>query len=209
MTWNRYHLLPERRDFIPRYDRFHRCRAPASRRTARIAVSLDLGISDLDRVLYGTIQPMGDDQRLSFTDGVLESLARSTKRAKFLDMMDQIVPWERLCKLVEPHYPTGEGNRQPIGLERMLRIYFLQQWYNLSDPGAEEALTDSVSMRRFVGIAFTNDRSPDETTICKFRHLLEKHDLGKKMRNLSSGLRPVVAKMLCAFTPRRSHPTVG
>ncbi len=124
---------------------------------------------------------MGDDQRLSFTDGVLESLARSTKRAKFLDMMDQIVPWERLCKLVEPHYPTGEGNRQPIGLERMLRIYFLQQWYNLSDPGAEEALTDSVSMRRFVGIAFTNDRSPDETTICKFRHLLEKHDLGKKM----------------------------
>ena len=63
----------------------------------------------------------------------------------------------------------------------MLRIYFLQQWYNLSDPGAEEALTDSVSMRRFVGIAFTNDRSPDETTICKFRHLLEKHDLGKKM----------------------------
>jgi IS5 family transposase len=124
---------------------------------------------------------MSDEQQLSFTDGVLNELARTTKRAQFLEQMDQIVPWDRLCKLVEPHYPTGEGGRQPIALERMLRIYFLQQWYNLSDPGAEEALADSVSMRRFVGIAFTYDRPPDETTICKFRHLLERHDLGKKM----------------------------
>lgn len=63
----------------------------------------------------------------------------------------------------------------------MFRIYFLQHWFNFSDPNAEEALTDSVSIRRFIGIAFTNDRAPDETTICKFRHLLEKHDFGKKM----------------------------
>jgi IS5 family transposase len=124
---------------------------------------------------------MNDDQQLSFTDGVLRELARTTKRAQFLDKMDKIVPWDRLCKLVAPHYPTGEGGRQPIDLERMLRIYFLQQWYNLSDPGAEEALMDIISMRRFVGIAFTNDRPPDETTLCKFRHLLEEHDLGKKM----------------------------
>jgi IS5 family transposase len=119
---------------------------------------------------------------LSFTSGVLDELARSTKRAKFLEAMDQIVPWDRICKLVEPFYPVGGGSgRQPIDLERMVRIYFLQQWYNLSDPGAEESLNDIMSMRRFVGIALTNDRPPDETTICKFRHLLEKHNLGEKM----------------------------
>jgi transposase, IS5 family len=79
-------------------------------------------------------------------------------------------------------YPKGATGRRPFGLERMLRIYCLQQWFNLSDPAAEEALYDSLSMRRFVGIDLGREPVPDETTICRFRHLLEAHDFGKRMR---------------------------
>jgi IS5 family transposase len=75
---------------------------------------------------------------------------------------------------------AGNG-RRPIGLERMLRIYFLQQWFDLSDPGAEESLYDSHAMRRFVGIDLDREPVPDETTICNFRHLLERHDLGERL----------------------------
>ena len=85
---------------------------------------------------------------------------------------------ERLCALIAPHYPTREGGRPPIPLERMLRIYFLQQWFNLSDPGVEEALYDMVSMRTFAGIDLGDAPVPDETTVCKFRHLLEQNHLG-------------------------------
>ena len=96
--------------------------------------------------------------------------------------MNEVVPWERLTGLIEPVYPAGEGaGRPPIGLERMLRIYFLQQWFNLSDPAVEEALYDSRSMREFVGIDLGREAVPDETTICKFRHRLEKHALGKQI----------------------------
>ncbi|MFZ6682288.1 transposase, partial [Undibacterium sp. Tian12W] len=70
--------------------------------------------------------------------------------------------------------------RPPVGVERMLRIYFLQQWFNLSDPAVEEALYESVSMRSFANIDLGNEPVPDETTVCKFRHLLERHDLGKR-----------------------------
>jgi IS5 family transposase len=91
-----------------------------------------------------------------------------------------VVPWAKLCALVVPVYPKGDGAGRPtVGLERMLRIYFLQQWFNLSDPAVEEALYDSASMRQFVGIDFGREVAPDETTVCKFRHLLEKHRLGK------------------------------
>jgi IS5 family transposase len=86
-----------------------------------------------------------------------------------------------LCAVIAPYYPKGENGRPPVGLGRMLRIYFLQQWSNLSDPGAEEALYESVSMCRFVGIDLGREPVPDETTILKFRHLLEKHHLGKKL----------------------------
>jgi IS5 family transposase len=95
--------------------------------------------------------------------------------------MDAVAPWDRLCVLVSPHYPNGEGGRPPISLERMLRIYFLQQWFNLSDPGVEEALYDSVSMRAFARIDRGRERAPDETTVCKCRHLLERHGLGAKI----------------------------
>ena len=88
------------------------------------------------------------------------------------------MPWAQLCRLMEPHYPKAGNGRPPVGLERMLRVYFLQQWFNLSDPGLEEALYDSVVMRQFVGIDLGREPVPDETTVCKFRHLLEEHGLG-------------------------------
>src|SRR5205823_6303809 len=81
--------------------------------------------------------------------------------------MEQVVPWGELCALVEPHYPKPGKGRPPVGVERMLRIYFLQQWFNLSDPAVEEALYDSVGMRQFVGIDLGCEPVPDETTVCK------------------------------------------
>jgi len=108
-----------------------------------------------------------------------EKFKKTTRREQFLAEMEQVVPWKELCALIEPYYPKLGRGRPPIGLERMLRIHFLQSWFNLSDPGAEEALYDMESMRRFVGIDLGNEPVPDETTICKFRHLLEAHDLGK------------------------------
>jgi IS5 family transposase len=86
-----------------------------------------------------------------------------------------------LCALIEPFYPKPGNGRPPLGVERMLRIYFLQQWFNLSDPAVEEALYDSSAMRRFVGIDLGREPVPDETTVCRFRHLLEAHELGQKL----------------------------
>jgi len=107
-----------------------------------------------------------------------ERYSKPTRRAAFLDEMNRVVPWRELCALIEPVYPKAGKGRVPVGLERMLRIYFLQQWFNLSDPGAEEALYDSLTMRQFAGIDLGREPVPDETTLCKFRHLLERHDLG-------------------------------
>lgn len=110
-----------------------------------------------------------------------EKYRRTTKREKFLAEMEKVVPWKLLVSLIDPFYPKPGKGRPPIGLERMLRIHFLQSWFNLSDPGAEEAMYDIESMRRFVGIDLGNEPVPDETTICKFRHLLEAHDLGERI----------------------------
>ncbi|MBK8122943.1 MAG: IS5 family transposase [Dokdonella sp.] len=113
-------------------------------------------------------------------DAGFDQFRKPTRRDVFLSEMDKVVPWSELCAAIEPHYPKvredGSG-RRPIGLERMLRIHFLQQWYALSDPAVEEALYDSTSMRRFVGIDLGQEGAPDETTVCKFRHLLEQHGL--------------------------------
>lgn len=106
---------------------------------------------------------------------------RTTRRERFLAEMDAVVPWARLTALIAPHYPQGKGGRPPMSLERMLRIYFMQQWFNLSDPQAEDALYDMESMRRFSGIELAEDTIPDETTILHFRHLLEKHQLTAKI----------------------------
>jgi IS5 family transposase len=110
-----------------------------------------------------------------------ERYTKKTRRAQFLEEMGQVVPWAKLCAQIEPHYPKAGGGRRPVGVERMLRIYFLQQWFNLSDPAVEEALYDSVVMRDFVGIDLGREPVPDETTVCKFRHLLEEHALGGEM----------------------------
>ena len=110
-----------------------------------------------------------------------ERYAKTTRRAAFLGEMERVVPWSALCALIEPFYPKPGNGRPPIGVERMLRIYFLQQWFNLSDPAAEEALYDSSAMRRFVGIDLGCEPVPDETTVCRFRHLLEEHDLGRQL----------------------------
>jgi transposase, IS5 family len=110
-----------------------------------------------------------------------EKHAKATRRAQFLAQMDRVVPWRELCALIEPAYSKGATGRPPVGLERMLRIYFLQQWFNLSDPAAEEALYDSMAMRQFVGIDLGREPAPDETTILRFRHLLESHDLGRQL----------------------------
>jgi IS5 family transposase len=110
-----------------------------------------------------------------------EKHSKATRRAQFLAEMERVVPWAALCALIDPVYSKGTTGRPPVGLERMLRIYFLQQWFNLSDPAVEEALYDSVAMRSFVGIDLGREPAPDETTILRFRHLLESHDLGKRL----------------------------
>jgi len=118
----------------------------------------------------------------TLADEGFERYRKPTRREQFLDEMDKIVPWEGLCEVIEPFYPIAEGaGRPPIGLERMLRIHFLQHWFNLSDPAVEEALYDSRAMRRFVGIDLGREPAPDETTVCKFRHLLEAHNLGDQL----------------------------
>jgi IS5 family transposase len=100
-----------------------------------------------------------------------------TRRERFLAKMDAVILWARLVGLIEPHYPKAGNGTQPMPMERMLRIYFMQNWFNLSDPGAEDSLYASESMRRFSGIELTADAIPDETTILRFRHLLEQHKL--------------------------------
>jgi transposase, IS5 family len=120
-------------------------------------------------------------KQTTFATSGFNKYVKKTRRAVFLNEMNQVVPWTSLCQLIEPHYPKAGNGRPPIGLERMLRIYFLQQWFNLSDPGVEEALYESISMREFVGIDLGLESAPDETTVCKFRHLLEKHELGRRV----------------------------
>jgi IS5 family transposase len=118
----------------------------------------------------------------TLAEGGFERFRKRTRRDVFLEEMEQVVPWSELCELVEPFYPAGDGpGRPPVGLERMVRIHFLQHWFNLSDPAVEEALYDSNAMRRFVGIDLGRERAPDETTVCKFRHMLEKLGLGEQM----------------------------
>jgi IS5 family transposase len=112
-----------------------------------------------------------------------EKYGKTTRRAQFLAEMDRVVPWSQLCALIEPVYPkvSEAGGRPPIALERMLRIYFLQVWFNLSDPAVEEALYESAAMRSFAGVDLESEAAPDETTVCKFGHLLDLHKIRKKL----------------------------
>lgn len=113
---------------------------------------------------------------------------KQTRREQFLAEMDRVVPWRDMLGVIAPHYPAPVRGRPPIPLERMLRIYFVQQWFALSDPAAEDALYDSESIRRFVGIELGEEAVPDETTICRFRHLLEQHRLTEQLFALVRGL---------------------
>jgi len=109
----------------------------------------------------------------SFGSRAYKHKKTQTKRNKFLAGMDQIVPWKRLLKLIEPHYSKGLKERKPMSLEVMLRIYFPQQWSGLPDPAAEESLYDIESMRTFAKLELGEYAIPDEPTILYFRHLLE------------------------------------
>src|SRR5262249_48522415 len=107
-----------------------------------------------------------------------EKYTKLTRRAQFLTEMDRVVPWRELCARIEPVYPNAGSGRPPVGVERMLRISSLQHWFNLSARAVEAALYASPTMRAFVGIDLGHEPVPDETTVCKFRHLLEEHGLG-------------------------------
>lgn len=115
----------------------------------------------------------------SFSDLEYANKKKTTRRERFLQEMDSIIPWGLLVKPIKRFYPKGHTGRPPIALESMLRIYFLQQWYGLSDPAAEDSLYDTESMRRFVGVDL--ESIPDETTICRFRHRLEREGLTTKL----------------------------
>lgn len=110
-----------------------------------------------------------------------EQHRKPTRRDEFLATMQAIVPWEALCEVIEPHYPKAGNGRPPIGLERMLRIHFIQHWFNLADLACEEALYDSASLRRFVGIDLGREPVPDATTMLKFRRLLNDNKLGEAL----------------------------
>src|SRR5215216_1983709 len=115
----------------------------------------------------------------SFAETEYASKKKQTRRDKFLAEMNAVVPWARLVGCLAPLYPKGERGRPPIGLERMLRVYFVQQWYGLSDEGLEDAFYDSQALRGFAGIELNRDPVPDATTVLHFRHWLEKHGLTK------------------------------
>ena len=114
-------------------------------------------------------------------DQTFENYRKPTRRDEFLKTMDVIVPWSALCEVIEPHYPKAGNGRPPIGLERMLRIHFIQHWFNLADLSCEEALYDSASLRSFVGIDLGREPVPDSTTITKFRKLLNENKLGEAL----------------------------
>lgn len=120
-------------------------------------------------------------KQTTFASLAWKSKGKVTRRERFLAEMNAVIPWSRLLALIEPHYPKAGKGTQPLPMERMLRIYFMQNWFNLSDPAAEDALYDSESMRRFAGIELAEDTIPDESTILRFRHLLEKHALTEQM----------------------------
>src|ERR1700728_1733447 len=127
-------------------------------------------------------------KQTTFASVAWDKKGKVTRRERFLAEMDAVIPWQPILALIEAHYPKAGNGTQPMPMERMLRIYFMQQWFNLSDPGAEDSLYDSESMRRFAGIELVEDAVPDESTILRFRHLLEQHKLTEQIFALVRGL---------------------
>src|ERR1700712_6063263 len=113
---------------------------------------------------------------------------KRTRKREFLDEMNRVVPWAELVALVTPHAPDGKRGRPPFAVETMLRIHFMQQWFTLSDPAMEEALHDTPLFKEFAGLDNWNTALPDETTILRFRHLLEKHRLAEHLLRVVNDL---------------------
>ena len=120
-------------------------------------------------------------KQTTFASVAYDRKGKVTRRERFLSEMEQVIPWDQLLSLIEPHYPKAGNGTQPMPMQRMLRIYFMQQWFNLSDPAMEDSLYDSESMRRFAQIELIDDVVPDESTILRFRHLLEQHRLTEQI----------------------------
>ena len=137
----------------------------------------------------------------SFSQAEFAAKKKTTRREKFLARMEEVLPWAQLLAVIEPHYPKGQRGRPPVGLERMLRVYFLQQWYGLADEALEDALYDSQALRGFARINLTTEGVPDATTLLKFRHLLEMHDLCKGLFTAINGVACCCAKARW-WTPR-------
>ena len=119
------------------------------------------------------------EKQASFAQAEYARKKKTTRREKFLAQMEAVVLWARLVALIVPHYPAGKRGRPPVGIERMLRLYFLAQWYALADEALEDTLYDSQAMRTFAGIDLGSEAVPDATTLLHFRHPLEAHDLGR------------------------------
>jgi IS5 family transposase len=120
-------------------------------------------------------------KKQTFTDMEYENRRKKTKKDMFLEEMDKIIPWKAWVDMIRPWYPSGKRGRPPIGIETMLRMYLMQNWFSLSDEGIEDAIYDSYAMRTFVGINFMEQQAPDATTLLHFRHLIEKHKLAERI----------------------------
>ena len=132
----------------------------------------------------------------SFGDLEYEGKKRTTKREKFLNIMEEIIPWDEWVEFVRPYYPKGERGRPPKEIETMLRMYLLQVWYSLSDEMLEDSIYDSQSMRRFVGINFLEENVPDATTLLKFRHMVEENGLSKQIFDAIKGVLVKCGRMM-------------
>lgn len=117
----------------------------------------------------------------TFSDIEYANRKRKTKREIFLDAMDGILEWKKLEQIIAPYYFNNKRGRPPMGIEKMLRMYFLQVWFNLSDEGLEDSIYDSYGMRKFMGLNFLEEQVPDATTLLKFRRIIEKDKLGQKI----------------------------
>ncbi|WP_423908940.1 transposase [Candidatus Spongiihabitans sp.] len=121
-------------------------------------------------------------RQTTLCEGGFAKHAKQTKKEKFLLWMERIIPWDGLSKAIEPRYPKLEGSgRGPVGMERMLRIHFMRHWLDLSGPGMEDVLYDLPGLRQFARIDLGRETAPDETTICKFRHILEGEGFGERL----------------------------
>ncbi len=117
----------------------------------------------------------------NFSDYEYSARKKTTKREEFLNEMDEIIPWDHWVDIIRPFYPSGKRGRPPKEIETMLRMYLMQNWFNLSDAGIEDAIYDSYSMRKFMHIDFLEEQVPDSTTLLHFRHLIEDKKIGEKI----------------------------